>query len=61
MMEESQIVIGDLSARADDDEFDDVMEAEDSDNGPDGLWSAGEFDGADSPEGYQTAKNKSTV
>ena len=59
MMEELQIISGDLKASADDDGFDDVVATDNSDNGPDGRWSAGESDGADSPEGYQIAKDKS--
>ena len=36
-----------------------VVETDDSDNGPDGRWSADDSDGVDSPEGYQTAKDRS--
>ena len=50
MMGESQIIRGDSSAIADNDGFDDVVETDDSDNGP---------DGADIPKGYQTVKDKS--
>ena len=42
MMGESQIIRRDLSASADDDGFDDVVETNNSDNGPDGRWLAGE-------------------
>ena len=34
MMGESQIITGDLGARADDEGFDDAVETDDSDNGP---------------------------
>ena len=34
MMGESQIIRGDLGARADDKGFDDAVETDDSDNGP---------------------------
>ena len=47
-----------MSARVDDDGFDDGVETDDSDNRPDGRWLAGESDGADSPEKYQTAKDR---
>ena len=59
MIGESLIIRGDLSARADDDGFDNAVKIDDSDNVLDGCWSAGESDRADILEGYQIAKDKS--
>ena len=59
MMGESQIIRGVTGASADDDGFDVAEETDDSDNGPEGRWSTEESNGADSPEGYQIAKEKS--
>ena len=35
-----------------------LVETSDRDNDPNGRWSADEPDGADSPEGYQIAKDR---
>ena len=59
MMGQSQNMRRDSSARDDNGKCDDVVETDDSDNGPDGRWSTGESDNADSPKGYQTAKDRS--
>ena len=57
-MRESQIIKKDLSLWASNDRFDYVDEVCDSDNKPDGRWSAGRPDGDDS-EKYQTVKDRS--
>ena len=48
-----------MSDKADDDGFDNMVKPDVSDNGPYRRWSAGGSDGADSPEGYRTAKDRS--
>ena len=54
-----QIIRTDSSLGASNNGLDDVDEINNSDNGRDGRLSADEFDGADSPEGCQIAKDRS--
>ena len=56
--EKSQIIRRNSSLGTTNDGFGDVVEIDESDIGTDGRCSGNESDGADSPERYQTAKDR---